>query len=61
MKLLFKAYDKMPYKIVSVGTKYAVQNTQTKHTHGFTTQANAKAQLRIINQYEAYKKKTGKM
>ena len=50
----------MPYSIIRVGTKYAVQNTKTKHTHGFTTQSNAKAQLRIINQYEDYKKKTGK-
>ena len=58
--MFFKAYDKMPYKIIAVGTKYAVQNMQTKHTHGFTTQANAKAQLRILNQYDAMKK-TGKM
>jgi len=46
-----------PYKTIKVGTKYAVQNTKTKHTHGFTTQANAKAQLRILNQYDAMKKK----
>ena len=49
----------MPYALIRVGTKYAVQNKQTKHTHGFTTQANAKAQLRILEQYDAYKKKKG--
>lgn len=47
----------MPYKIIRVGSKYAVQNAQTKHVHGFTTQSNAQAQLRILNQYDAYKKK----
>lgn len=51
----------MPYSVVKVGTKYAVMNTKTKHTHGFTTQANAKAQLRILNQYDAMKKKGSKM
>ena len=51
----------MPYSVVKVGSKYAVQNVKTKHTHGFTTQANAQAQLRILNQYDAMKRKGRKL
>lgn len=50
----------MPYKIIKVGSKYAVQNPITKHVHGFTTQSNAEAQLRILTQYDKYKKTHGK-
>lgn len=46
----------MPYRMIRVGTKYAVQNVDTKHVHGFTTQSNAEAQLRILKQYDNYKK-----
>ena len=46
----------MPFRTIRVGTKYAVQNVDTKHVHGFTTQSNAEAQLRILKQYDKYKK-----
>lgn len=41
----------MPYTIVPVGSKFMVQNTMTKHGHGITTLKNAKAQLRILEQF----------
>ena len=42
----------MPYKIVSkvIGgeVKYAVKNTQTGKTHGYTTKTKAEAQMRLL-------------
>ena len=40
----------MPYALVQKGSEYAVQNTLTGHTHGWTTEDKAKAQLRILEQ-----------
>lgn len=42
----------MPYKIVSkvIGGElmYAVKNTQTGKTHGWTTKTKAEAQMRLL-------------
>lgn len=42
----------MPYKIVSkvLGgqVQYAVKNTQTGKTHGWTTQPKAESQMRLL-------------
>ncbi len=42
----------MPYTISKKGTEYAVKNTKTKKTYGFTTKAKAESQLRLLNMIE---------
>ena len=42
----------MPLKVIRRGTEYAVKNMKTGKTHGFTTQAKAEAQMRLLNAIE---------
>jgi len=40
----------MPYALTTKNGLFAVENTLTGHTHGWTTEDKAKAQLRILEQ-----------
>jgi len=39
----------MPYHIIKKNNQYAVITTTTHKNHGWTTKANAEAQLRLLN------------
>lgn len=43
-----EALRQMPYRIIHVGDKFAVENMYTKQKHGWTTEAKAHAQMRLL-------------
>jgi hypothetical protein len=38
----------MPFKLTRKGNEYAVKNTMSGKTHGYTTKTKAEAQMRLL-------------
>lgn len=39
----------MPYQVIKMNNKYAVENTRSGKLHGYTTKPKAEAQKRILD------------